>query len=372
MKPERIILDPGLEKEPVVRDILDRFPGVPVGEDRRFWLDDPAFLEGDVQANMKRILRLSGRRDGFARRCPGQRGMLCCSYHVIDSVLGCPADCRYCILQSVLGDLPVTVNVRQDHIFRDLEAFLDRRGRAFTRIGTGELSDSLMLDELTGFARRAVRFFSLRPEAVLELKTKSAAVDGLEALDHRGGTIVSFSLSPGRMITRYERGTSSLEERISAASRLAACGYPVGFHFDPIIIDGGTGTGCAGVVEKLIEVIDPGDVAWVSFAAFRYTSALERMIRERFPASGLLAGEFVRSPDGKFRYPPDIRAGVYRRLYDQLEPWRGEYGVPVYFCMESSGVWESVTGGSPTAAELAAALDRRARDLARRRGRPER
>jgi spore photoproduct lyase len=370
VNPERIVVDPGLEREPLGRRILDRYRDVPAGPDRRFWLDDPAFLEGDVQARLKRVLRLSGRRGGFARRCPGQRGMLCCSYHVIDHVLGCPADCQYCILQTVLENLPVTVNVRHDDLFRGLAAYLDRRAGRFTRIGTGELSDSLMLEEITGFARRAVGFFARRPDAVLELKTKSAGVDALAALDPRGGTIVSFSLSPARMIDRYERGTSRLDDRIAAASRLASRGYPIGLHFDPLILEGGWENEYGRVIEALAGAVDPGDVAWVSIAAFRFTPGLERRVRERFPLSGLLAGSFVRGRDGKLRYPDDVRVRAYRLLLDLLEPWRGKSRVCVYFCMESEGVWEAVTGRAPTAAELAAALDRRAGELARVRGHP--
>lgn len=363
MKPDRIVIDPGLEEEPLVRRILDRYPDTSVSDDRRFWLADPSFLDGDVLAGMKRTLRLSGRRDGFSRRCPGQRGMLCCSYHVIDSVLGCPADCQYCILQSVLGDIPITVNVRIDDIFHDLETYLDRRQGAFTRIGTGELSDSMMLEEVTEFAARAVGFFSRRTDGVLELKTKSAEVDALTDLDHHGGTIVSFSLSPQRMIDLFENGTSSLDARIEAASLLTSRGYPLGFHFDPIILHTTWGSDYAGIIETLSGAIDPEDVVWVSLAAFRYTQGLERMIRERFPLSTLLTGEFTRCRDGKYRYPEEVRVRAYRMLLDLLEPWCSGAGVRVYFCMESPDVWSAVTGKVPSAGELAGALDRRARAL---------
>jgi spore photoproduct lyase len=368
VKPDRIVIDPGLEDDPLVRKIVDRYPDASVTDDRRFWLADPAFLDGDVLVRMKRVLRLSGRRDDFSRRCPGQRGMLCCSYHVIDSVLGCPADCQYCILQSVLGDIPITVNVRIDDIFHDLETYLDRRQGAFTRIGTGELSDSMMLEEVTEFAARAVRFFSRRTDGVLELKTKSAEVDALTDLDPRGGTIVSFSLSPQRMIDLFESGTSSLDARIEAASLLASRGYLLGFHFDPIILHTTWGSDYAAVVEALTGAVDPEDVVWVSLAAFRYTQGLERMIRERFPLSTLLTGEFTRCRDGKFRYPDEVRVKAYRMLLDLLEPWSGEAGVCVYFCMESPDVWSTVTGEVPSAGELAAALDRRAGALASTRG----
>lgn len=289
--------------------------------------------------------------------------MLCCSYFVLDVVLGCPADCHYCILQDVLSNLPVTINADIQGILDELAGFLATRKNVFTRIGTGELSDSLMLDGITHFAERAVPFFAGQPHAVLELKTKGSSVDVLAQLEGRGRTIVSMSLAPQVLIDRYENGTALLGKRIEAASRCVSWGYPVGFHFDPIILENGWEEAYAGVVDRLRGEVDPSRVAWVSMGAFRFTGKLARIIRERFPTSGLLAGEFERCGDGKFRYPEAFRSSAYRVIYEALRSWSDEF--PVYLCMESPSVWETVTGSTPPPARsLSALLDDRARHLA--------
>jgi len=363
MRPDLVIIGEDLENDGSVTEVLERLGDIDVRSSPRFWLNEPGYLEGDLQANMKRVLRFSGRAADLARSCPGQRGMLCCSYHVFDSVLGCPADCQYCILQDVLRDLPITVNVRTGEILSELGRYLDAHRDRFIRIGTGELSDSLMLESVTHFAEKAVPFFADQCRAVLELKTKSADVEVLEGLEHGGRTILSMSLNPQMMIDRYEKGTSSLDARIGAAARCISWGYPVGFHFDPILFERDWEVEYTGVVEKLKCAIDPERVAWISLGAFRFTGNLAAVIRERFPRSGLLSGEFVRYRDGKFRYPEELRVEGYRSLWNRLKSWSDDF--PVYFCMESPAVWERVTGEpAPTAQELSRALDERAAALA--------
>ncbi|MFQ6104084.1 MAG: radical SAM protein [Candidatus Glassbacteria bacterium] len=364
MKPEAIIIEDGLRSEGLAGSILQNLDGVKVKTDPRFWLTDVKYLEGDFQSHMKKVLRLSGRKGGFIRSCPGQRGMLCCSYFVLDTILGCPADCHYCILQDVFRDLPITINVDTDAIFREIQEFLSSRS-AFTRIGTGELSDSLLLEDITHFAERAVTFFSTVPGAILELKTKGARVGLLERLDGKGRTVVSMSLAPQHVIDVYESGTASLAERIESSALCASWGYPVGFHFDPILLEGDWEGAYTGIVSDLKEIIDPGNVAWVSMGAFRFTRRLVAVIRERFPGSGLLAGEFVKCSDGKYRYPFKIRTRAYRLLYEKLKSWSSQF--PVYLCMESPRVWMEMTGESPPSpAGLSSMLDERAMYLANR------
>jgi len=367
MRPDLVIIGKEFASDDSVTEVLDRLRGVEVRSSSRFWLTDPAYLEGDYQANMKRVLRLSDRAGDLARNCPGQRGMLCCSYHVFDSVLGCPADCHYCILQDVLRDLPITVNVKTGEILSNLSRYLDSRSDRFTRIGTGELSDSLMLESVTHFAEKTVPFFADQSRAVLELKTKSADVGVLEGLVSRGRTIVSLSLNPQVMIDRYESRTATLDERIKASSQCVSWGYPVGFHFDPILLEDGWESSYAEVVEKLKGAIDPGNVAWVSLGAFRFTGKLAAVIRERFPGSGLLAGGFAKCSDGKYRYPEELRVRAYKLLWEKLKSWSDDF--PVYLCMEAPAIWEGATGErAPTPAELSRILDERAQSMSTIRG----
>ena len=56
----------------------------------------------------------------------------------------------------------------------------------------------------------------------------------------------------------------------------------------------------------------------------------------------LLSGEFIRGEDGKYRYIKTERIRVYTMLYNQLKNIHNN--LFVYFCMERSDIWKTVTG----------------------------
>src|SRR5207244_10184129 len=92
------------------------------------------------------------------------------------------------------------------------------------RIGTGELADSLALDPLTGLSRELVPFFAARPNALLELKTKTDAVDDLLTLDPRDRVVVSWSLAPAPAVGVAEQGTAPIAARLAAMRRVVDAG----------------------------------------------------------------------------------------------------------------------------------------------------
>jgi spore photoproduct lyase len=97
------------------------------------------------------------------------------------------------------------------------------------RIGTGELADSLALDPLTALSRQLVPFFADRPNALLELKTKTDCVEELLNMDPKGRVVVSWSVNAPQIIAAEEHGTATLEERLGAAQLVQNAGYKVGF-----------------------------------------------------------------------------------------------------------------------------------------------
>ncbi len=161
---------------------------------------------------------------------------LCCRVHVLKSVQNCPYDCSYCFLQSYLTDGTTKTVADIDMLMREVNDKISAEPQRMFRIGTWELGDSLALEHKTGQAAALVDYFSKLDNAVLELKTKSANVDPLLPLDHRGKTVVSWSLNTDEVINSEEHRTAPLEERISAISKTAEAGYLTGLHFDPMIL----------------------------------------------------------------------------------------------------------------------------------------
>jgi spore photoproduct lyase len=126
-------------------------------------------------------------------------------------------------------------------------------------VGTGEFTDSLIWEQWTDLTDYLVSRFSAQDKAVLELKTKTVNIEGLKGLEHRRKTILSWSLNTPAVMQREERRTASLDARLTQRHNCQKWGYPLAFHFDPMIIYNGCEDRLPGkVVKQLVSAHLPG------------------------------------------------------------------------------------------------------------------
>lgn len=310
----------------------------------------------------KRTLFLTVNKGRFLKGCPGTRYYECCRYMILNVGSYCPMDCAYCILQTFFHPPVLQFFINHEDMFAELETFLTTT--ACRRIGTGEYTDSLIWSTWTSLAEKLVTRFGQQSKVALELKTKTNLVAGLEGLAHNRKTILAWSLNSESVIRANEIGTASLRERLTAAKRCQDWGYPLAFHFDPIVIKDGAEDAYGAVIRELFDSIDPNNIAWISLGTLRCMPALKNVIHRRFPDSDIMYGEFITGLDGKMRYFKPLRIKIYQemiRLIRQLAPT-----VTLYFCMESGDVWERTLGFLPDAyGGLANLLDTSAIDQCR-------
>lgn len=291
----------------------------------------------------KHHLLLCRNRGRFFKPCPATREYTCCDYQVLNTGMGCPMDCVYCILQAYLNNPWISFFVNVEDLFVELDQAFAADPETFLRIGTGEFTDSLALDNLTRFSPLLVDYMRDKRHAVLELKSKSVVIENLQGLEHGGRTIIGWSLNSPVIMAREEIRTASLEKRLAAAVRVAEWGYRLAFHFDPIIWHDGWQDGYRATIKRLFEVVPADRIAWISLGALRYLPSLKAIAGSRFPQSTFFYEEFIDGLDGKSRYFRSQRVEMYKLIADEL----AKYVVPptcVYFCMESDTVWQEVFG----------------------------
>ncbi|MFZ7127899.1 MAG: radical SAM protein, partial [Desulfobacterales bacterium] len=297
----------------------------------------------DPEAAGKAILYLTRNRGAFIRECPGTTHYTCCDYMILHVGTYCTMDCAYCVLQGYFHPPVLQYFVNHEDLERELDAAFTRRD--FRRIGTGEFTDSLLWERWTDMAGDLIVRFGKQDHMVLELKTKTVLVDKLKHLDHNRKTIVSWSLNAPSVIRSNERGTAALDSRIQAAIKCQTWGYPLAFHFDPLVIFEGGEAEYAGVVQRLFSEIDPSNVAWISLGSFRFPPHLKPIIERRFPSSLIAYGEFVAGLDGKQRYFKPLRIACYEAIVREIKRYAPQ--TALYFCMEDESVWRRVMGFSP-------------------------
>ncbi len=344
--PDSISIERGVRELPLTRRILERCSGVPVQEvESAKEAVRNANASGLTAHEGKHRLLLCRNRGLFVEPCPGTKEHYrCCRYAILNTGTGCPLHCTYCVLQAYLNNPFITLYVNQQDMFDELVRHAGLCRGKILRIGTGEYMDSLALDHLTGFTATILPVMKRFNGAVLELKTKTACIDGLLELDHGGACIVSWSLNSDAIAVSEEGGAAMIDERIACAVTLAGCGYRVGFHFDPLIYHSGWEEGYRETIMKLAAV-PPEAISWISIGSLRYMPNLKGVAQQNYPETAIYTGEFVPGLDGKMRYLQEIRIEMYEKVVGWLR--ESAPGVFLYFCMEHPAVWQRVMGYDP-------------------------
>lgn len=345
-KPKKIYLEEGAQDYPLTETICRAYSDVPVEIIRR-----PQKLIHDILQQPdpitfgKDYLLLARQRGRFLKRCPGTKNYLCCGYKILNTANNCDFDCSYCILQGYFTNPLMVVYVNLPELLDELDRTFRANPAKFYRIGTGELTDSLTLEPVTGYGRALIEFFRNYDNAIIELKTKSIFIDSLLHLQHNRRAVISWSLNTAMTQQQDEAKTPDIDARLAAAARCQEAGYWLGFHFDPMIYSENWQTGYRATLEKLFARIDGKNIAWISLGALRYPPYLDSIIRQRHPASKIVFGEFISGKDQKYRYFKPIRIEMFRMMRNWIHEWNPS--VFVYLCMESDEVWQQSFGWSP-------------------------
>ena len=273
----------------------------------------------------------------LVRLCPGAINHLCCGYVVVSHILNCPYNCSYCYLHTFFGKDEIVVFNNEEEVVKQVKTYLEK-SEDMLRVGTGEYSDSLAMPEAVSLGRKLVKLFAAQKKHFLELKTKSDNVSELFNLKHNGQTVIAWSLNPEKIAKEEELGAPSLARRLAAAKKCVKAGYPVAFHFDPIIFYPGWEKDYEEVVDLIFSNVSEKDIAWISLGALRFPAAQQEIMEKKFktkiPFDHLSRG----LDDNKLRYPESLRVELFGHVYNLIRSVAKE--VYIYLCMENGDVWQ--------------------------------
>ncbi len=353
--PNTVYVSEDARDDVLTKRVLERLGDVPVtylpeGQDLLAADVEPTIDDPKRFSQGKRRLLLTRYKGGWLKSCPGTSSHVCCNLWVVNPGEGCPLDCTYCYLQSYLKRNPtLKIYTNVNDMLSTIKEKVNSQPDRLFRIGTGELIDSLVWDDLTDLTKVLVPFFGGLPNAVLELKSKYNNVSNLLDLAdvHNGQTVVSWSVNAREVTKKDEAFTARLEERIDAACAVIDAGYRVGLHFDPVIHFTGWEEAYREAVDYIFSRVNPEKVAWVSVSTLRYKRDMQKMMTERFPQSNLPYGEQFLAKDGKLRYFQPLRFKLVNFVWNEIKKIHQD--MPVYMCMESSAAWREIAGGAPAA-----------------------
>lgn len=280
-------------------------------------------------------------KSAFVQECPCTKDCISCGYFNMNLGFGCPYECSYCYLQGYQNINAILLPFNIEDFFVEFDKKFSNIKRRI-RIGSGEFSDSLALDEFTAYSSKLVDFFSEKENVIFEFKTKSANIDSIISLINSENIVVSFSLSPLEISNNEEFLCACLGERIEAMRRLAKKGFKTAFHLDPVVFSKDFKRMYTDLLDQIFSSVIAQSIAWVSLGSFRFARETFKTMEKRFPQSYLLTGELFLDFDGKLRYPFFIRQQMYSFIIDELKK-RGLKKEKIYLCMESPYMWNKLS-----------------------------
>ncbi len=216
----------------------------------------------------------------------------------------CPGMCEYCYLHTTLGRQPVVrLYVNIEEILSLAKKEIDSRRPAITTFEGAATSDPLVLERYSSALEQAILFFAGQEFGRFRFVTKFTDVETLLNLPHNNRTTIRFSVNTAQIIKRFEHGTPRLEERLVAAARVSAAGYPHGFLIAPIMLIPDWQNDYKDLVGKMLETLPPGTAPSFELITHRFTKRGKSNIDAIFPASQLpLDEESRRFKFGQFGY----------------------------------------------------------------------
>lgn len=294
----------------------------------------------------KETLRLLPFKGEFLKPCPGTNNYICCGYQILNIGTNCPLDCSYCILQAYFNKPSLRIFINLQDELSKVGKIIDESPEKLFRIGTGEFTDSLALDEIHQFSSLLADFISQKKNSIIEYKTKTTEIKRLFDFDTRERIILSWSLNSPYIATHEEHNAPSIEQRLTAAQKCQKEGFITGFHFDPLILHKNWKEQYKRTIDLMDRYLDPKKIIWISMGCIRFVPALKPIILKRHPKTMILNGEFIKGLDGKFRYFKPVRIEMYKFIKKQIESWVG-FNPGLYMCMESDEIWRKSMEWSP-------------------------
>jgi spore photoproduct lyase len=360
-EPELIVVNEDYEQSEITQNVLSFYPNVPIKIIPNRTNEENLALS---QNSGRKVMLLTEHRGKFFKLCPAYgECYTCCNMYTLNLTQNCHFACSYCFLQEYMNKHVMTQFVNLEALFSEMDQMFLKRPDIFFRISTGELADSLALDDATGLNKALIKYFSKQNNAVLEFRTKSSDIDHLLNIKGHKNTVISWSIGSDLIQKEEEHKTATQLERIKSAAKAARAGYGIAFHFDPMIYFEGYEKEYAQTIQSIKDYVPLDSILWISMGTLRFALAQRHAMRENFPNSKLLQGELLTHSDGKMRYPVSQRVEMYKWLHQQVENLNPK--IMQYLCMEEAEVWEKVFAHKPgmTNAKVMAEISQKAKDF---------
>ena len=263
-------------------------------------------------------------------------GRVCRSRVQFDTIYGCPHGCKYCG-----GGKVIVINT-------NVEEFVERQVIPLSKANPWQkvfmfnscLTDTLCFEPEYGMSELLVEYYASTPDQHYLIHTKSANVDWMLDLDHRGHTITLWSMTSETSSRIVEPGSATMEERIEAARKCQEAGYTIRYKFKPIVPLANWREECERMMAVAFAETRPDNIGLCT-VAWMPAEELESIIDVSLLDQGFVRA--MRESAEEMRgvlpgpFPHEVRAEIYGFYLDEIRKY--DQDVPVFVCTESAEMW---------------------------------
>ena len=239
----------------------------------------------------------------------------------------------------------------------DILTQIDRKAREIGRpeaFYLGKLQDGMALDPLTGYSRTIIPFFAEHPFARLRVLSNCADFANVLDLDHRGHTVLCWSLNPSSVRREFEPITPPIEARLEAMQQCAEAGYLIRVMLMPLVPIPDWQRHYDDLLEQLLTRVSVERITLGGVCSYGPAIQIMEAKLGKDNVISLSLTVIGNGPDdGRVRYPRAQREAVYRHLLQTIRRFKPDQTCAL--CMEDISLSQDL-GLSPNTARCTCIL----------------
>ncbi|OOY36884.1 SPL family radical SAM protein [Solemya velum gill symbiont] len=311
-----VYVEESVRNHPRTESILARHPRASVVPIERYGSIFNHSQQNFRLQKQRPALILANKHGHFVQPAPDAYGVGGNHNWYFSHMLNCLYDCRYCFLQGMYRSAHYLVFVNFESFLDDIDSKIETGKQNW--FFSGYDADSLALEPVTGFVANALPFFATRPDAWLELRTKSTQVRQLLEHDPLSNVVTAFSYTPEATWKATEHKVPSIEKRIQAMKKLAENGWIVALRFDPLIEQAGFNDAYSALFEQIFSQVPESMIHSATIGPLRMPKQFHRTMENLYPEESLFVSGLAQR-NSMVSYPAEREREMIEWATDELE-----------------------------------------------------
>lgn len=249
-------------------------------------------------------------------------------------------------LTDQFGKLGLTLDYKRiEEIKNDLLMYFKENSKLKLKLNVGEFCDIVRTNHLTGHLEYLMNLVQRDKDFNITIYIKSMDIDDLVKFNGHNRVQITFGFNTDYAISKWEKDTSSLDERFDAFNKIqAAKGFHVRPSIEPIIAYKGYKDDYRELAKRMKKELNlaENNVTKIKFGCLRIGDKLKPVIENNFPGTTLFnETEKMYDPvgdDGKQRYSEPERKEIYRILLEEFAAYRNKLAL----ACEYPSMWDDL------------------------------